>query len=57
MSHASVLSFSFYVKNEGAAGGSKAVRIRRLNENLFPSASKLEAVGAKEKVHHVSVFA
>ncbi|KAI7805203.1 uncharacterized protein si:dkeyp-121d4.3 isoform X2 [Triplophysa rosa] len=35
--------------NEGAAGGSQAIRIRRLNEGIFTSASKLEAVGVKEK--------
>uniref|UniRef100_A0A672NFV4 Uncharacterized LOC107564218 n=1 Tax=Sinocyclocheilus grahami TaxID=75366 RepID=A0A672NFV4_SINGR len=35
-------------------GGKQAVRIRRLNENVFTSAPKLEAFGVKEKVQYIT---
>uniref|UniRef100_A0A671L8H1 Si:dkeyp-121d4.3 n=1 Tax=Sinocyclocheilus anshuiensis TaxID=1608454 RepID=A0A671L8H1_9TELE len=37
------------VPSQAAEGGKQAVRIRRLNENVFTSAPKLEAFGVKEK--------
>ncbi|XP_056616050.1 uncharacterized protein si:dkeyp-121d4.3 isoform X3 [Triplophysa dalaica] len=41
--------------NEGAAGGSQAIRIRRLNEGIFTSASKPETVGVKEKQKKLTI--
>ncbi|XP_065107457.1 uncharacterized protein [Paramisgurnus dabryanus] len=37
------------VPNEAVAGGKQAVRVRRVNEAVFTSAPKLEAIGLKEK--------
>ncbi|XP_016099202.1 uncharacterized protein [Sinocyclocheilus grahami] len=37
------------VLSQAAEGGKQAVRIRRLNESVFTSATKLEAFGVKEK--------